>query len=103
VDVIFQSHHAVISDRMRQRAESAVRKLATRLDDAVDARVRFEQDGVLRRVEIVMHAPRRRELVAEGTARLYGPALAEAVDRLRSQVSHTKRTRREAGHRVGRA
>jgi ribosome-associated translation inhibitor RaiA len=94
VDVIFHSHNAVISERLRSRAESIIHKLETRTTRPVRAVVRFEQDGPTRRVEIVMHASRRRPLISNGYARTYGPALSEAVQNLQAQLSRAKRTRK---------
>ncbi len=71
---------------MRRRAELAVEQTAERLSRAVDAIVRIEQDGPVKRVEIVLHAPRNRDIVARGEARFYGPAMTIAVDRLSAQV-----------------
>jgi ribosome-associated translation inhibitor RaiA len=99
MQIIFHSHHASVSDRLRLRAERGVRKLATRLGGAVDAVVRFEGDGSRRRVEIVMHASRRRRLIAEGQARYLGPALAQAVDGLRDQVDRARRARSKGARR----
>jgi ribosome-associated translation inhibitor RaiA len=95
VELIFHSHNAVISERLRSRAESILRKLEARRSRAVRATVRFEQDGPTRRVEIVMHSSRRRPLISNGYGRTYGPALAEAVDNLQAQLSHSKRTRKD--------
>ena len=99
MQIIFHSHHASVSDRIRARAENGVRKLATRLGGAVDAVIRFENDGPTRRVEIVMHASRHRRLVAEGEARYLGPALARAVDGLRDQVDRARRIRSKSARR----
>jgi len=99
MQIIFHSHHASVSERMRLRAERGVRKLATRLGGAVDAVIRFEDDGPTRRVEIVMHASRHRRLVAEGQARFLGPALAQAVDGLRDQVDRARRLRSKGARR----
>jgi len=87
VEIVFHAHHAVISDDLRSRAERVVHKAAARLRRAVDATVRFEEDGPTRRVEIVLHAPRHRPVVAEGEARLFGPALTAAAERLQAQVA----------------
>lgn len=92
MDVIFHSHNAVISERLRSRAESIIRKLESRIARAVRAIVRFEQDGPTRRVEIEMHASRRRPLISNGYARTYGPALSEAVHNLQAQLARSKRT-----------
>jgi ribosome-associated translation inhibitor RaiA len=94
MDVIFHAHHAVVSERLRQRAQSAVERVASRLKRTVDAVVRFEGDGRTRRVEIVVHAPRHRRLVAEGHGAFFGPALGEAIGRLEAQTRHRKRTRK---------
>lgn len=92
MDVIFHSHNAVISERLRSRAESIIRKLESRIARAVRAIVRFEQDGPTRRVEIEMHASRRRPLISNGYGRTYGPALSEAVHNLQAQLARSKRT-----------
>ena len=94
MDVIFQSHNAVISDRLRSRAESIIQKLEPRTARAVRAIVRFEQDGPTRRVEIEMHSSRRRPLISNGYARTYGPALAEAAHNLQAQLARSKRPRK---------
>jgi ribosome-associated translation inhibitor RaiA len=103
VEILFQSHHAQVSDHMRERARIAVTKLGARLSRAVNAVVRFEEDGPTRRVEIVLHAPKKRAMVAEGSARFFGPALAYAIDRLESQARQLKRTPRTRGRKLARA
>ena len=92
MDVIFHSHNAVISEPLRSRAESVIRKLESRSARAVRAIVRFEQDGPTRRVEIEMHASRRRPLISNGYGRTYGAALSEAVHNLQAQLARSKRT-----------
>jgi ribosome-associated translation inhibitor RaiA len=91
VEIIFQSHHAPVSQFMRERAERGVRKLAARLARAVDAVVRFEADGPARRVEIVLHAPRHQDVRAEGTAPRLAGALSQALKRLDAQTRDMKR------------
>jgi ribosome-associated translation inhibitor RaiA len=103
VEILFQSHHAQVSDHMRERARIAVTKLGARLSRAVNAVVRFEEDGPTRRVEIVLHAPKKRAMVAEGSARFFGPALAFAIDRLESQARQLKRTPKTRGRKLARA
>ena len=102
MNVTFQYHRAEISDHMRARAQRAVAKAAARLPRVDDVVVRFEEDGPTRRVEILLHVPRRR-LVAEGTARFFGTALAAAAAHLEAQTRHTKRTRRDRSRRRARA
>ena len=86
MEIVFHAHHAVISDELRARAERAVHKAAARLRRTVDATVRFEEDGPTRRVEIVLHAPRKAPLVAVGEDRLLARALSSAASRLQAQV-----------------
>ncbi len=96
MEIIFHEHHANISERMRKRAEAAVRRAAMRLSRAVDAIIRFEQDGRVKRVEIVLHAPRQRKLIARGEGSYYGPALTTAVDKLLNQIRTVRAERRRA-------
>lgn len=96
MEIIFHAHHASISERMRKRAEASVRRIAARLTRAVDAIIRFEQDGRVKRVEIVLHAPRQRKLIARGEGSYYGPALSAAIDRLTSQIRTLRAERRRA-------
>jgi ribosome-associated translation inhibitor RaiA len=103
VEILFQSHHAQVSERIRERARIAVTRLGARLTRAVNAVVRFEEDGPTRRVEIVLHAPRRCAMVAEGSARFFGPALTFAIDRLDAQTRQVKRTPKTRSRKVARA
>ena len=90
MEIIFHAHHADISPRLAQRADASLRKMVARLGRAVDAVVRVEEDGPTRRVELVLHAPRGRRLVAYGEARYFGPALTAALGKLGAQVSRAK-------------
>ena len=94
MEIIFHAHRAVISAPMRRRAEHQLGKIAARMRRLVDAVVRFEQDGPVRRVEVVLRAPRMRPLIGEGFSRTYGPALTEALSRVEAQAAHRKRTRK---------
>ena len=100
MDIMFHGRGVAVSDYMRQRAITGVRKLTERSDRAVDAIIRFEEDGPRRRVEIVLHAPRHRRLVAEAEARYFGPALTAALARLNIQLTALKRTVRARAARV---
>lgn len=87
MEIIFHAHHATISDSMRRRAEAGVRRIGRRIGRAVDAVIRFEQDGPVKRVDIVLHAPPKRDLVARGESRFYGIALTAALGKLTARVS----------------
>jgi len=96
VEIIFHAHHANVSDRMRRRAEATVRKAALRLSRTVDGIIRFEQDGPVKRVEILLHAPRQRDLIARGEGKFFGPAFATAMNRLIAQIQALRAGRRVA-------
>lgn len=91
MEIQFQSHHADVSDSLRARAQRAVEKLGARVPNAIDAVIRFEQDGRTRRVEIVLRAPGHKRLVAEGTAERFPSALSLAVKRLEAQTREARR------------
>lgn len=99
MEIIFHAHHATISGSMRRRAEAGVRRIGRRIGRAVDAVIRFEQDGPMKRVEIVLHTPPKLDIVALGESRYFGLALTACLERLRAQVRSlakatvTKRTR----------
>lgn len=93
MEIIYHGHHAAVSPRLRQRAEASLRRLVVKLGRAVDAIVRVEEDGPTRRVELVLHAPRGRRLVARGEARHFGPALTVALGRLSAQVARSRTAR----------
>ena len=102
MEIVFQAHNAVISDRMHNRAAAALEHLGTRFR-AVDAVVRFERDGPSCRVEIVLHKQRSRRFVAEGRGRTYGPALTLALKHLETQLAHAKRVAKDRARLAGRA
>ena len=92
MEIVFHNHDAPISDRMRRRAETALRKAARRAPRAVDGVIRFQQDGAVRRVEMTLHTASGRRYVAQSEARYFGSALADAARRLTMQLDHGKRT-----------
>lgn len=102
MEITFHSHHAVISDSMRRRAERAIRKLAARLPRAVDATVLFEEDGPERRVEIVLRRARLAPLVGKGLAAKPGPALSQSLAKLEAQIARRKRTVKERARGLSR-
>ena len=103
MEIVFHTHHAPASDRMRRKAEQTLRKVARRANRAVDAVIRFEQDGPTRCVELVLHTARGKRYVARSEARFFGTALAEAARRLAMQLDHAKRTPKARARRASRA
>lgn len=94
MEIILHAHHAEVPANVQRDAIEAVKTIAARLRRVVDAIVRFESDGPERRVEIVLRAPRRREVVAHAFGRQFEPALALALTRLQSQVGRARRSKR---------
>ena len=105
MEIVFHTHDAKVSDHMRRRAEQALRKVARRAGRAVDATVRFRQDGAMRRVELTLHTAGAggRRYVAISDDRYFGTALATAARRLAMQVDHTKRTPKTRARQRARA
>ena len=94
MQILFQNHDAPVSDRMRHRAEQAVRNAARRARHPVDAVIRFREDGPTRRVELTLHTARGRRYVAASESRYFGPAIADAARRLTAQLARSKTTRK---------
>ena len=103
MEIVFHVHDAPLSDRMRRRAEQAVRKLALRAKRPVDAVVRFRQDGPTRRVELSLHTANGRRYVSNSESRWFGTALADASRRLAMQLDHSKRTPKARARRLARS
>jgi ribosome-associated translation inhibitor RaiA len=102
VQIVFHVHKATVSDRIFGRVERALTTLAKRFSRPVRAVVRFEEDGSFHRVEIVLHPARGRNLVAEGSGRYFGPALAAALAHLEVQVNRVRRNGKERGRPLAR-
>ena len=68
MEIILHAHHAEVSETLRTQAETAIRRIATRLHNVANAIVRFVGDGPTRRVEIVLRGSRHRELFAVADA-----------------------------------
>ncbi len=105
MEIILHAHHAEVSDSLREQAEAAIRRIASRVGRVANAIIRFVGDGQTRRVEIVLQGTRTRSLFAQADAREFAPALATAVHRLESQIARlrSRRSRRVAppGERTG--
>jgi ribosome-associated translation inhibitor RaiA len=100
VEIVLKSVHASVSPAMRRTAERIITRAAARLPRAVDAIVRFEQDGTVRRVEVVLHAPRQAAMVATGEGRYFGPALSQALARLTVQMTRERNAPKSRARRA---
>lgn len=103
MEIVFHTHHAPATDRMRHAAERALRKAARKAVRPVDAVIRLEQDGPTKRVELALHTASGRRYIARSEGRYFGPAIADAARRLTSQLDHRKRTPKARARRVARS
>lgn len=103
MEIVFHTHHAPASERLRRQAEQALRKAARRARRPVDAVIRIAQDGPTRSVELVLHTANGRRYVARAEARYFGTALADAARRLTMQLDHSKRTPKARARRLARS
>jgi ribosome-associated translation inhibitor RaiA len=99
VEIVFHAHHAKVSDHMRRRVEREVRRAAARIPRVVEAIVRFEEDGRVRRVSVLLRAPRHHEVLGRGEGRYFGPALTTAISRVLTQARREKRMASGSGAR----
>ena len=98
------AHHADVSDTMRTRAERDVLKAAERIPRVIEAIIRFEQDGVLRRVSLTFRAPMHHDIVGSAEGRYFGPALTLALARVRAQAAKEDKVKpRGRAHQLARA
>jgi hypothetical protein len=91
VEIAFHRNGAPVSDATVRKIEKMITAAASRFPRAMDATVRFTAEGVTRRVEILLRAPRARSLVATGEGRYFGPAASQALHRLRLQLLREKK------------
>lgn len=98
MEVVIHAHRSSVTDALRSRADEGVRRCAEHLRRAVDADICFARDGVERTVEISLHAPRARRLVACGAAPSHDAALGIALDRLDAQVRRLRSARKRQVH-----
>jgi hypothetical protein len=92
VEIQFNVHNAEVSPAMRARAERQVRRAATRIPRVVSTVIRFEQDGAVRRVTLVLQAPKHHDLIARAEGRYFGPVLAQAIARVLAQASRERQS-----------
>lgn len=102
MEIVFQIHDAQVSDRMKRRAREALLKAARRASRPLDAVIRFQRDGALKRVEMTLHTAGGRRFVARADAPYFGPALGHVARKLAMQLDHKKRTPRARARKLAR-
>lgn len=95
MDIVIHSHHATVSEHMRTQAIRQVERAAARIPRTVEAIIRFEEDGVTKRVTLTLRAPKHHDIMGKAEGRFFGPAITAAIARVMTQVNREKR---ETGH-----
>jgi ribosomal subunit interface protein len=98
MEIQFHGHQTEITDGLRLRATEGVQKLVEHLGRPVDVDVWVGEDGVLKTVEIVLHAPHYDNLVAKGEAKYHEPALTDAIAKLDAQIRKLKAAKKKQVH-----
>jgi ribosome-associated translation inhibitor RaiA len=90
VEIAFHKNGASVSDTTVGKIEKMIADASAWFPRPMNATVRFTSEGVNRRVEIRLRAPRHTALVATGEGRYFGPAASQALQRLRLQLVREK-------------
>src|SRR5688572_13295638 len=102
MEIVYHIHDADVSDRMKKRAEIALLKAARRAARPQDAVIRFQVDGPVKRVEMVLHTATGKRYVAKADAAYFGSALNDAARKLTMQLDHSKRTPKARARKLAR-
>ncbi len=100
MEIQIHGHQTEITDSLRRRAEEGAQKLAEHLGRPVDADVWFDENGGLKTVEVVLHAPHYHKLVGKSEAKYHEPALADAIAKLDAQIRRLKAAKKKQVHGV---
>jgi ribosomal subunit interface protein len=98
MDIQFHGHQTEITEGLRIRASEGVNKLVEHLGRPVGADVWFDEDGVMKTVELVLHAPQHDKLVAKGEGKYHEPALTDAIAKLDAQIRKIKSAKKKQVH-----
>ena len=98
MEIQIHGHGVEVTDGLRVRAREGATKLVEHLGRDVDADVFFDEDGVMKTVEILLHAPRYKKLVAKAEAKYHEPALTEAIAKLDAQIRKLKSAKKKQVH-----
>ena len=87
------ARHCEITDALQERALEVTARLAELSPHALECTVVFDAEGLLNRVEIRLHARRRKVLVGVGEGPDHRTALDRAEEKLRPQLLRAGRSR----------
>ena len=98
MEVVIHGHQTEVTDVLKARATDGVRKLNEHFQRLISADVRFEEDGVFKSVEVVVHAPRNTQLVARAESKYHETALNDAIAKLDAQIRKLKVSQKRQVH-----
>ena len=87
------ARHCEITDALRERAEEVTARLAELSPHALECTVVFDAESLIHRVEIRLHARRRKVLIGVGEGPDHRTALDRAEEKLRPQLLRAGRSR----------
>jgi ribosomal subunit interface protein len=87
------ARHCEITDALRDRALEVTARMADLSPHALESTVVFDAEGLVNRVEIRLHARRRKVLVGVGEGPDHRTALDRAEEKLRPQLLRAGRSR----------
>jgi ribosomal subunit interface protein len=87
------ARHCDITDALRARAEEVGTRLAELSPHALECTFVFDAEALLHRVEIRLHARRRKVLIGVGEGPDHRTALDRAEEKLRPQLLRAGRSR----------
>lgn len=90
------ARHGDVPDRLRERAEVVVARLARLAQRPTSAQVTFDMDGPRAAAELIIKAARGAVLVASAEALDHRTALDRATAKLRRQLDKREPNRRRA-------
>lgn len=100
MEIKTHGHHTEITDSLRIKADDGARKLADHLQRAVNVDIWFGENGVMKTVEIVLHAPKYKNMVAKAESKYHEPALTDAIAKMDAQIRRLKSAKKRQVHGV---
>ena len=98
MEIQFRGHQTEITESLRTKATDGIRKLIEHLGRAADADVLVGEDGVMKTVDLVLHAPHYENLVAKGESKYHETALTEAIGKVDAQIRKLKSAKKKQVH-----
>lgn len=98
MEIQFHGHQTEITDGLRTKATDGILKLIEHLGRDADADVWVGEDGVMKTVELVLHAPHYENLVAKSDSKYHETALTDAIAKADKQIRKLKSAKKKQVH-----